>query len=179
IAIDSKIADWTKLRAQLEDLLEKPKEQKPPPQQNQQNQKKDQSKKDSDKNQQQQNQQNQNQPQQNQPDQQQKDQSRDDRSQQNKSDANQSQPGQRDKPKDESAFGNMQNHQKPPPSPQDMQKVGGAPEKREGDKMPVDPSLAVPLQKLDRLRNQDSPAELFQLMDSDKKPVQQKPKKDW
>ena len=44
---------------------------------------------------------------------------------------------------------------------------------------PSDPSLALPLQKLDQLRNQDSPAELYQLMDTDKKSPPKKKGKDW
>ena len=66
----------------------------------------------------------------------------------------------------------------PPPPPQSMQKVGGAPEKKDEAPEPVDPNLALPLQKLDQLRNQDSPAQLFQLMEGDKKPVK-KSGKDW
>ena len=69
----------------------------------------------------------------------------------------------------------------PPPPPQDSgtQKVGGAPEKKDQAPEQADPSLALPLQKLDQLRNQDSPAQLFQLMDGEKKPAAKKPGKDW
>ena len=78
----------------------------------------------------------------------------------------------------ESAFGDMskKDDQPPPPPPQDTQKVGG--EKQEQPKEPIDPSLALPLQKLDQLRNQDSPAQLFQLMEVDKKPTK-KSGKNW
>jgi Ca-activated chloride channel family protein len=73
----------------------------------------------------------------------------------------------------------MKQHDQPPPS-RETQKVGGVPEKKDTDKTPLDPSLALPLQKLDQLRNQDSPAELFQLMDADnKKPETKKTGKDW
>jgi Ca-activated chloride channel family protein len=71
-----------------------------------------------------------------------------------------------------------QKDQPPPPPPGDTQKVGGAPEKKDEAAEPIDPSLALPLQKLDQLRNQDSPAQLFQLMEGEKKPVK-KPAKDW
>ena len=69
----------------------------------------------------------------------------------------------------------------PPPPPQDSgtQKVGGAPDKKDQTPEQIDPSLALPLQKLDQLRNQDSPAQLFQLMDGEKKPSAKKPGKDW
>jgi Ca-activated chloride channel family protein len=66
----------------------------------------------------------------------------------------------------------------PPPPPQNTQKVGGAPEKSEEKSPPADPSLALPMQKLEQLRNQDSPAQLFQLMEGDKKPTK-KSGKDW
>ena len=66
--------------------------------------------------------------------------------------------------------------QPPPPQP-GTQKVGG-----QQDKKPVeqsqDPELAMPLQKLEQVRSQDSPAKLQQLMQGQ----QQKPKttgKDW
>ena len=75
----------------------------------------------------------------------------------------------------------MQKKDQPPPPPKDgsMQKVGGAPEKKDESKEAVDPTLAIPLQKLDQLRNQDSPAQLFQLMEGEKKPVAPKKGKDW
>jgi Ca-activated chloride channel homolog len=73
---------------------------------------------------------------------------------------------------------------KPPPPPQpaqantgETQKVGGQP--RQPQEAKANPSLVLPIQKLDQLRNQDSPAELFQMLDSrDRKPP---PKKghDW
>ncbi|HTX65669.1 MAG TPA: VWA domain-containing protein [Opitutaceae bacterium] len=61
----------------------------------------------------------------------------------------------------------------PPPKPRDQantgetQRIGGQPPQNEK----INPSLALPMQKLDQLRNQDSPAELFQMLDSrDRKP---------
>ena len=73
----------------------------------------------------------------------------------------------------------MKEPPKPPPS-HDTQKVGGVPEKKEGPPPPSDPNLALPLQKLDQLRNQDSPAQLYQLMDTDKKHAPaKKTGKDW
>ena len=73
----------------------------------------------------------------------------------------------------------MNKKEEPPPPPQqNTQKVGGAPEKKEQVQEPADPSLALPMQKLEQLRNQDSPAQLFQLMEGDKKPTK-KSGKDW
>lgn len=66
----------------------------------------------------------------------------------------------------------------PPPPPESTQKVGGAPEKKDEPPPQVDPSLALPMQKLEQLRNQDSPAQLFQLMEGEKKPPK-KTGKDW
>jgi Ca-activated chloride channel family protein len=70
----------------------------------------------------------------------------------------------------------------PPPEPtqantDNTQKIGGQPRPQQGPK--ADPSLALPIQKLDQLRNQDSPAELFQMLDSrDNKPSPKKGR-DW
>ena len=72
----------------------------------------------------------------------------------------------------------MTKKEPPPPPPQNTQKVGGAPEKKEQAPDPIDPNLALPLQKLDQLRHQDSPAQLFQLMEGEKKPAK-KTGKDW
>ena len=88
-------------------------------------------------------------------------------------------PGEQKQP-GEKAFGEMKpdDQSPPPPPPGEMQKVGGAPDRRDEAREPIDPNLAIPLQKLDQLRNQDSPAQLFQLMDGDAKPAK-KPAKDW
>ncbi len=67
----------------------------------------------------------------------------------------------------------------PPPPPENTQQVGGAPEKKQEEaKEQMDPALALPLQKLEQLRNQDSPAQLFQMMEGEKKPAK-KTGKDW
>ena len=169
-ALDPAATDWPKLRQDLEALLQKPEEQKQQPnqQQNQQQNQDQQQKQDS--KQQQQNQQ--------QSDQQQQQQ---DKKDQQKQDA-QNQKQDEQKKQGESAFGDMQKKDEPPqPPPPDSgtQKVGGATEKKDQPPEQTDPSLALPLQKLDQLRNQDSPAQLFQLMDGEKKPAQKKVGKDW
>ncbi|MBX3748697.1 MAG: VWA domain-containing protein [Opitutaceae bacterium] len=163
--LDAKTADWAQLRRELETLLQQP---EPPPQQQKQEQ---QDKQDQEKQDQQQ------QPQQ---DQQQSEQSHSDQQkeqQQNPSDA--AKPEDKQGGQQDSAFGDMKEKTEPPPPPRDTQKVGGAPEKQKGDKEPADPSLAMPLQKLDQIRNQDSPARLFQLMEGEKKPAPAKPGKNW
>ncbi len=179
--LDPKSADWPKLQQDLEALLQKPEQKKKDQQQqqNQQQQKQDQQKQDQ-QNQDQQNQQQQNQSKQDSQSQGNPSQRKDQQQQPQNSPQNQkSNPA--DKKPGQSAFGDMQQRdpQAHPPS-HETQKVGGVPVKKEGDKAPVDPALALPLQKLDQLRNQDSPAELFQLMDADHKPVPSKKKgKDW
>lgn len=59
----------------------------------------------------------------------------------------------------------------------ETQKIGGQPQKQTGAK--ADPSLALPIQKLDQLRNQDSPAELFQMLDSREHKPTPKKGRDW
>ena len=175
--LDPKTADWPKLREELEALLQKPEE--PPPQ--------DQQKQEDQQNQQQQNQDQQKQDQQqkqNSSDQQQKQdqpqQQKDSEQKQEPQDSekqpqNQKQPQDRE---DQSAFGDMEEKNIPPP-PEETQQVGGVPERKEGTPPPADPNLALPLQKLEQLKNQDSPAELFQLMEDRKDDSSRKTKKDW
>ncbi len=177
-ALDAKTADWPKLRSELEALLQKPEQQnqdkpdQPPPQKDDQN-----------KDQQQQDQKQQNQNSQDQKsDQQQQQNQQQSPSDQQQSDQPKSDQQKADEQKQDSAFGDMKDKQPPPPQPQpgETQKVGGTPEKKEGDpKEAADPSLVMPLQKLDQLRNQDSPAKLFRLMEGDKKPTPGKKGKDW
>jgi Ca-activated chloride channel family protein len=178
-AIDSRISDWNKLRADLEALLEKPDEQKKDqPDQSQKNQdEKDQDKKDQQK-------QDQSKPDsKSSQDQQSKDRQSPPEKKDQQSEDQQSKSGKpEDQKKPESAFGDMKDREPPPPpkpQPGETQKVGGVPEKKDAAES-KDPLMAVPLQKLDQLRNQDSPAELFQLMDADKKTAAPRKKsKDW
>ena len=164
-ALDAKTADWPKLREELEALLKNPEDKKDQQDKKQQQQNQDQKKED-------QKTQESSQP----PDQ------KDSQPQnQNTPQDQKSKPGEQQKPND-SAFGDMQKKDElpPPPRQEDTQKVGGAPEKKDESAPPVDPSLAIPLQKLDQLRNQDSPAQLFQLMEEgEPKPATKKKGKDW
>jgi Ca-activated chloride channel family protein len=167
--LDAKAADWTALQRDLEALLKKKEE--PPPKEQPQQKKSEQQKE--------QQQQQQNSSQQNQP-QNQQDKPPPEKSDEQKNDAAQKPPP----PKEQSAFGDMKDrsaeksNQPPPPAdPSEQQKVGGPPEKKT-DEEPKDPALAVPLQKLDQLKNQDSPVQLYQLMQGNK-PTPKKTGKDW
>jgi len=161
--LDAKAADWPKLRSDLEELLKK---EEPPPD------KKDQQKQD----QQKQDQQKQDQPQN-------KDQQQDQqKSEQQKSDEQKQQEQQQQQQKQD-AFGDMKDQKeqkaekKPQPPQPGTQKVGGQQDKKPAEEQ-QDPELAMPLQKLEQVRNQDSPAKLQQIMQGQ----QQKPKtkgKDW
>ena len=177
--LDAKAADWSKLREGLQELLQKP----------------DEDKKDQDKKEQQNKDDQQQQPDKDQKNQDQKsDQQKQDKSgkeqksspkDQNDSSQKQDPEQKQDakppeqKPQGESAFGDMNKKDEPPPPPpsESTQKVGGAQEKKDEPKEQLDPALALPLQKLDQLRNQDSPAQLFQLMEGERK--QKKNSKDW
>jgi len=166
---DPKAADWPRLRKELEQLLEKPPEDK------KQDQKQDQQQKQDQKNQQQ-NQQNEDQQKQDQQQQKQQDQQNSDQQKQ-----------QEQQKQQQDAFGDMKDQKEPPktdeekeppqqpPQPQ-TQKVGGQKEKKM--EVPLDPDLAMPLQKLEQVRNQDSPAKLQQLMQGQPQKTPKKGK-DW
>jgi len=149
--LDTKAADWPKVRSDLEELLKK---EEPPPQ-DQKKQDKDQQKQDQKKNQQQKQDQNQ----------QSQDQQKSD--QQKQDEQKQQDPTQQQQKQD--AFGDMKDkkEQKAEPKPQPpqpgTQKVGGQPDKKP-EEQNQDPELAMPLQKLEQVREQDSPAKLQQIM---------------
>jgi Ca-activated chloride channel family protein len=163
---DPKASDWPRLKSELEDLLKKPDDQKDQKQKQNQDQSKDQ---DQDKK----------------PDEK-KDQSQKPPDQKDRPDqpkpGSQGQPGKPDQPKDspqpekagdrkpeprDSALGDMK---APTPAPTPghrepsgaTQKVGGA--KKQDDPASHDPELAVPLERLEQLKNEDSPTEIFQML---------------
>jgi Ca-activated chloride channel homolog len=196
-ALDASAADWARLRRELAALQKKPAEQKPPPPQQ----------KPSQKNNSDQNRQNSQpnpssgaksqpaQSQQNQSAQSQKSDATKNQqsSQQNQSDNGQSQqnsssPGlaQNQQSPGTPAFGDMT--EKPPtPAPprsqpaeaRELQKIGGVPEKRTGDGATDDPTLVVPMEKLDQLKQQDSPAALYQLLRGENTPPPKPNGKNW
>lgn len=166
--LDPATADWPQLRQELEALLT-PNEEPPPQEQPPEPQPQDQE-----------------QPQENQ------DQSPQDQSQQSPvgenpdqappqqnepqpSDQNSGEPSseQNDSPDNQSAFGDMQ-EKAPPPKPGEMQQVGGdQQQEKPADPAALDPALAMPLQKLEQIRDRDSPAQLFQLLEG--KPASDQP----
>ena len=181
-ALDPKTADWSKLREELNALLQKPDEK------NQDDKKQDQENKD-------QKDQNQSQDKNQQQD---KNKSKDDKSDpsqdqkgdpaQNSDDKNKSKDSPENpdsKPPEgkdgQQAFGDMKAKESsppPPPSEGDTQQVGGNPDQKPADAN-ADPALAMPLQKLEQLRNQDSPAKLFRLMQGDPGRTPDKKGKNW
>lgn len=168
---DPKAADWPKLRQELEALLQTPPEDK-------QEQKKDDQKQDQ-KEQQDQDKQDQKSDQKKSQDQSGSSPDKSEKQEQSEQKQDKSEQKQEQKPPDERAFGDMQRQPDtpPPPPPQDTQKVGGSP-KSEPPPEQADPNLALPLQKLDQLRQQDQPAQLFKLMEGEKK-AGKKTGKDW
>ena len=192
--LDAKAADWPQLRQDLEALLKRPEDEKqnPPPQQqkqpeqnqSQQNQQQQQQQQQDQQKQQDQQNQSQNQQQSQQQQQQQKSQEKDGNNdqKQNDSQSQQSPPPPPEGKQGQSAFGDMKADQPPkiaPPPPSDSQKVGGAPEKKSDEEKDLDPALMQPLQKLDQLRNQDSPAKLFQIMEGEPKKSDSPKGKNW
>lgn len=153
--LDPKAADWPQLRRDLEELLKKPPE--PPPQ--------DQPQQQDQQGQQQQSQRNSGEGSSDQQDQPQEQQDRKPtQPEQQKDQAQNPEPETQNQP------------ETPKPNTGETQKIGGQP--KESDEK-TDPSLALPIQKLDQLRNQDSPARLFQMLDSQEHKPRPKPGRDW
>jgi len=162
----SKAADWHQLRRDLEALLRTPPQQKKDePQQSQKDEQKKEQKEQEQK----------------QPPQQKEEQKQ---QEQKPEEQKQSEPKpQEQKPQNkDSAFGDMKQpeekkQQPPPPPSSDMQQVGGSEKKPETEK--ADPATALQRQKLEQVKEQDSPVRLFQLMDDKKKRPQDTPGKNW
>lgn len=177
--LEAGAADWARLRTELEELLEKPPEpppeekpdQPPPKQEQDKNQKKDSPP------------QQKSSPGESPPDQPppEGEQGQPPPEQQSKPENNpgkDSPPGEA-QPDQDPALGDLNREEPPSPPPEATQKVGGQPERKEGPPPEAaNPALALPLQKLDQLRAQDSPAQLFQLMEGERKPAR-KTGKDW
>jgi Ca-activated chloride channel family protein len=172
-ALEAGAADWPKLREELEALLQNSDEPPPPPENQPQSQ--DQQKQDQRNQDRQQQDQAQGRPE--------KENSSDPQSgstgEQEQPDAKPDSPGQPPDQPRQSAFGDMQQDVPPPPPSGETQKVGGAPEPKPDEPAETDPALAVPLLKLDQLRNQDSPGRLFQLLHGEPKPAPAKGGRNW
>jgi hypothetical protein len=178
-ALDAHAANWPKLRAELEGFLKQP----PPTPQDQQQQQKQQQKQD----------QNQQQSQQPQKQDQQKQDQQEGQPNSSQSQTQQEQQKQPSDPEDQDspgqpqgaghqpkppAFGQM--NQPPPPGAGGTQKVGGKSEHAPPDAAKADPTLAGSLEKLEQIRSEDSPPELFQMMENNEpRPKNAHPGKDW
>jgi Ca-activated chloride channel family protein len=162
---DPKASDWPSLRSQLVELLKKKQDdQKKQDQKKDQQQNQDQNQ-DQQQNQQQSQNQKQDQQQQNQSQQQQNPSSSQPDNPQNSKGEPPRQP-ERQPSAQQKAFGDVNS---PPPqsrddSHQEMQKVGGMRKDQQNDPAQRDPQLAIPLEKLEQVKSQDQPAELFQMM---------------
>jgi len=175
-ALDPNAADWDKLRTGLETLLQKTNPPKPPPKdQKSQSPQQQQQQQQNSEPQQSQGQQGQDQQSQNQPS---PDENKDSSSQKSSpQDANRPQ----NSPAQNNPHAGLGDLQKEPPraSPSGNQQVGGA-QPQPPDPAKNDPNLAIPLQKLDQVRDQDSPAELFEMLQNQEpKPAPAKKGKDW
>jgi len=183
-AADPKASDWHQLRAELQELLPQPTPTPTPSpdQKNQQKQNQDQKNQNQDQKQNQKedqksgsnssdtkDQSGQEQPK---PDQQNQPQPKDSNSKGQPDQGGKDQPNPNSKPQDaqkqDRAFGNM--HQPTPtpasahrPGAQATQKVGGAKEAAP-DAARNDPQLAIPLEKLEQLKDSDQPAELAEML---------------
>lgn len=162
----AKAADWNQLRRDLEALLRTPPQQKKDePQQSQKDEQKKEQKEQEQK----------------QPPQQKEEQKKQEQKPEEQKQSEQKPQEQKPQNKD-SAFGDMkqpeEKKQPPPPQPQpsEMQQVGGE-KKPVGEK--ADPATALQRQKLEQVKEQDSPARLFQLMEDKKPRPQDNAGKNW
>lgn len=188
-ARDVKAADWPKLRQELEGFLEKPPE--PPPQdqkQQPQPQSKDQNQAENSPSGERPQDQNEASPSENSKD-------GSPSSDQNASPPPESPPNsgsdpsstkEQSRPPAAPAFGDMSREKpdRPPERPESTpsdrtQQVGGKPQREMGTPEADDPRLAMPLQKLDQLRQQDSPAKLFQILEGKPGPAPAQKGKTW
>ena len=170
LEIDPKATDWNKLKDDLRRLLRNPENQKKDDQQKQDQQKdqkknqqqdsqNSQSQKNQDQNSQKQDSQKQ---QQTQPDSQKGQSQQPQQDRQNQTDQQKEQGKQSGK--NAFDFAKPQQPLSQPPQQGGTKQVGGVKDDKQYDPAQADPSLAVPLQKLDQIKNEDSPAQLYQLM---------------
>ena len=155
-AMNPKATDWGKLRAELKALLQPPDEQRKPPPEQQKQQQQQQEQRSRQESKQEQDRQPQNQ----------------DRQARSESPPKSQQQQPSEAPR--------QAQQQPRPPQGGTQQVGGTPEHPRGDPAAADPDLAGPLQKLDQVRNQDSPVQLFQMLENNEpRPPAEKKGKPW
>lgn len=169
--LDRNAADWPELRRKLEDLTR-------PPEKNDEEKKDEEKQQEDQKDQQQQQQQgggeNREQQDQDQQQQQQDQQTEQEKQQRSGQKAFDDQPPQ---PEPQESEDTDSQDAKPQPPQRNMQSVGG--EQTADKELEEKPELAVPLQKLDRVKQQDSPARLFQLMKDEEPKRPAKKERDW
>jgi len=156
-SLNPRAADWPTLRKNLEALLsakDKPKQKQEDKQEQKQEQK----------------------PQEKEQEKQQNSRDKNEQSQQQQ----QPQQEQQSQQPQQKAFDKMEQPPQQPP-PQEMQTVGGPDEKKPAD--PQDSTMLIPLERLKKVKEQDSPGRLFEMMekqDKDHKQAPSKgPKKNW
>jgi Ca-activated chloride channel family protein len=171
--LDRRAADWPELRRKLEDLARPPEDQK--------KDEKEEEKKNEDEKKEQQQQQSggQNEDEQKQ-DEQQQDQEQQQKDQQNEQEQRSGQKAFDQQPPEPQEQEDAESEPQEPQQQQakkNMQTVGG--EQPADNEVQERPELAVPLQKLERVKQQDSPARLFQLMQDDEPKKPTKKERDW
>lgn len=173
--LDAKAADWAKLKADLEALLDKPDSppQEEPPENQEQNpeQNEDQKSGDGQKGQ----------GKSDQKEKQEKSDSEKSESEKSPQQSSEGQEGENGAPPPQagqSAFGDLPSEPPPPPPPGagETQQIGGQPDRSK--EAEGNPELTIPLQKLEQLKNQDAPARLYELM-QDPKGQPAKKGRDW
>jgi Ca-activated chloride channel homolog len=175
---DRTAADWPELRRKLEELARPPEQEK---QDKEEEQKQEEEKKDQ---QQQQgggtDDQQQNQSEQQDQEEQQQDEQGGQQQNQEQDPQGSGQKAFEEPPQDQQQEGEEpepQDSQQQPQSRRNMQTVGG--ESAADTEIQERPELAVPLQKLDRVKQQDSPPRLFQLMQDDEPKKPTRKERDW
>jgi Ca-activated chloride channel family protein len=179
-SVDAGAADWESLREELLKLLEEPppqdqEQQNEDQQDDQENESEDQQEssdqQNQDQNNQQENQQNQ---EQNPSDPQSQNQQGD---QQDEPEQNQQEPNEpQNQEEEQESQGQEEDSTPEPQEDREMQKFGGDPSSAEG--LPEDSELAAAMQELEQVRNQDSPARLFQILEGEPQP-DSKTEKNW
>lgn len=176
-SMDAAVADWPELRKQLLELLEEPPSQdqeEPPPQPEDQENQEDEESEDS-----------QQSPEDSQDSGDQQDQESGNPEQSPESNGEETEPrepgdpeaGKEGEPEEAESESPGQEESPDPPDEADreMQTIGGEPSQAE---LPDDPELAAALQELEQVRNQDSPARLFQILEGEPD-KENKTRKDW
>jgi Ca-activated chloride channel family protein len=172
-------ADWDGLRAELLALLEEPDQQDQQQQQDDQNEENEENEEQENQEQQDQQQQNQDQQSGKQDDQQNQQEEGNQQEQQENQEQQEDEQQQDPATRDEQEEGKSEEPETPPEEPEqddsEMQTIGGETSPQE---LPDDPELAAAMQELEQVRNQDSPARLFRILEGEP-PEDSKTRKNW